>query len=432
MDDRVERLAQRGADARMVVAERGADLPGREIEDPPAVGRLDPGALRACDGEGREVADVADEEALTLVVHGASLSKTRLVCQEQASTMRTWQCASTTLSVPMARPTLSRIRRRAPASAARPSRRARRGSTSSPLAASPGFTSSSPAQLELRRARRALRLPRARRRGRPLEAAAAEDRRVPGLPLRRPPLPRLRQDDPAAERGRARRLPRPRLPDHAPERRAAARLAALQPLRGATPSCATSSSRRAPGYLLYHVLDDLFDYCFPILDKIGHKLDSIEDDMFEGAQRGGRPRHLEREAGDHLLPEDHQARARDAAAARAPYASGSSRRTSSCTSTTSSTPPSGSGTCSTTTRRSSRGSSRRTSRSSTHKQNDILRILTLFSVTILPLTLIAGIFGMNVTSPARAAHDAFWVDPRRSWSRRSSAWSAFFRWKKWL
>ena len=30
------------------------------------------------------------------------------------------------------------------------------------------------------------------------------------------------------------------------------------------------------------MLDDLFDYCFPILDKIGHKLDRIEDDMFEG------------------------------------------------------------------------------------------------------------------------------------------------------
>ena len=31
------------------------------------------------------------------------------------------------------------------------------------------------------------------------------------------------------------------------------------------------------------MLDDLFDYCFPILDKIGHKLDRIEDDMFGGA-----------------------------------------------------------------------------------------------------------------------------------------------------
>ena len=30
---------------------------------------------------------------------------------------------------------------------------------------------------------------------------------------------------------------------------------------------------KGSGCLLYHVLDDLFDYCFPILDKIGHKLD---------------------------------------------------------------------------------------------------------------------------------------------------------------
>jgi magnesium transporter len=39
---------------------------------------------------------------------------------------------------------------------------------------------------------------------------------------------------------------------------------------------------KGAGYLRYHVLDDLFDYCFPILDKIGWKLDAIEDDLFEG------------------------------------------------------------------------------------------------------------------------------------------------------
>jgi magnesium transporter len=38
---------------------------------------------------------------------------------------------------------------------------------------------------------------------------------------------------------------------------------------------------KGSGYLLYHVLDDLFDYCFPILDKIGHKLDVLERDVFE-------------------------------------------------------------------------------------------------------------------------------------------------------
>src|SRR4029078_3564842 len=30
-----------------------------------------------------------------------------------------------------------------------------------------------------------------------------------------------------------------------------------------------------------------------------------------------------------------------------------------------------------------------------HKQNDILRLLTIFSVILLPLTLLSGIFGMN-------------------------------------
>ena len=38
---------------------------------------------------------------------------------------------------------------------------------------------------------------------------------------------------------------------------------------------------KGSGRLLYEVLDDLFDYCFPILDKIDHKLDSLEDDVFE-------------------------------------------------------------------------------------------------------------------------------------------------------
>src|SRR5204863_24201 len=39
---------------------------------------------------------------------------------------------------------------------------------------------------------------------------------------------------------------------------------------------------KGSGRLLYEVLDDLFDYCFPILDKIGHKLDVVEDEIFEG------------------------------------------------------------------------------------------------------------------------------------------------------
>src|SRR5258706_1037215 len=39
---------------------------------------------------------------------------------------------------------------------------------------------------------------------------------------------------------------------------------------------------RGSGYLLYRLVDDSFDYCFPMLRKIGNKLDALEDDIFDG------------------------------------------------------------------------------------------------------------------------------------------------------
>src|SRR5918995_6166623 len=39
---------------------------------------------------------------------------------------------------------------------------------------------------------------------------------------------------------------------------------------------------RGSGYLLYRLVDDSFVYCFPMLRKIGNKLDALEDDIFEG------------------------------------------------------------------------------------------------------------------------------------------------------
>ena len=38
-----------------------------------------------------------------------------------------------------------------------------------------------------------------------------------------------------------------------------------------------------------------------------------------------------------------------------------------------------------------------------HRVNEVLRVLTAFSVIILPLTLIASVFGMNVGVPGRGA-----------------------------
>ncbi len=44
-----------------------------------------------------------------------------------------------------------------------------------------------------------------------------------------------------------------------------------------------------------------------------------------------------------------------------------------------------------------------------HQVNDVLRVLTSISVVVLPLTLIASIWGMNVGVPGEQSDTAFWV-----------------------
>jgi magnesium transporter len=165
---------------------------------------------------------------------------------------------------------------------------------------------------------------------------------------------------------------------------------------------------KGSGYLLYHVLDDLFDYCFPILDKIGHKLDTIEDEMFEGRSEEvvrdisnvkqeiisyrkiikperATLRILERRT-QRFLPEelevyfddivDASERIWDLLDNYKEVVEGLESTNESVIS---------------------------------HRQNDILRILTVFSVVLLPLTLISGIFGMNVRFPGFDTTEAWWV-----------------------
>jgi magnesium transporter len=44
-----------------------------------------------------------------------------------------------------------------------------------------------------------------------------------------------------------------------------------------------------------------------------------------------------------------------------------------------------------------------------HRVNDILRVLTAMSVVVLPLTLVASIWGMNVGVPGEGSSEAFWA-----------------------
>jgi magnesium transporter len=187
---------------------------------------------------------------------------------------------------------------------------------------------------------------------------------------------------------------------------------------------------KGSGRLLYEVLDDLFDYCFPILDKIGHKLDSLEDDVFEGRSEEvvrdisnvkqeiisyrkiikperSTLRLLERHV-ERFLPEELELYFDDVvdAAERIWDILDNYKEVVEALEDTNESVIS-------------------------HRQNDVLRILTVFSVVLLPLTLITGFFGMNVHFPGYETTWAFWVI-FVGMVVSLAGMLTFFRYKRWL
>jgi magnesium transporter len=164
------------------------------------------------------------------------------------------------------------------------------------------------------------------------------------------------------------------------------------------------------GYLLYKIVDDSFDYCFPMLRKIGNKLDALEDDIFEERAeevvrdisnvkqeiinfrkviRPQRPvlRDLEKVKQRYLASDfdleiyfddivDAHERIWDMLENYKEVAEALEETNESVIS---------------------------------HRLNDILRVLTSISVVILPLTLIASIMGMNTWVPGEHNEEGFFV-----------------------
>jgi len=167
---------------------------------------------------------------------------------------------------------------------------------------------------------------------------------------------------------------------------------------------------RGSGYLLYRLVDDSFDYCFPMLRKIGNKLDALEDDIFEGRSeevvrdisnvkqeiinfrkviRPQRPvlRDLEKVKQRYLASDldleiyfddvvDAHERIWDMLENYKEVAEALEETNESVIS---------------------------------HRLNDILRVLTSISVVILPLTLIASIMGMNTWVPDQGKEAGFFI-----------------------
>ena len=165
---------------------------------------------------------------------------------------------------------------------------------------------------------------------------------------------------------------------------------------------------KGPGYLLYKIVDDSFDYCFPMLRKMGNKLERIEEDIFLGRSeevvrdisnakqeiinfrkiiRPQRPvlRDLERTKQRYMAEDidiyfddivDASERIWDMLENYKEVVEALEDTNESVLA---------------------------------HRVNDVLRVLTAFSVVILPLTLIASIFGMNVRVPGEDSLAAFWA-----------------------
>jgi magnesium transporter len=166
---------------------------------------------------------------------------------------------------------------------------------------------------------------------------------------------------------------------------------------------------RGSGYLLYRLVDDGFDYCFPMLRKIGNKLDVLEEEIFEGRSeeivrdisnvkqeiinfrkviRPQRPvlRDLEKVKQRYLAPDmdleiyfddivDAHERIWDMLENYKEVVEALEESNESVIS---------------------------------HRVNDILRVLTSISVIVLPLTLLASIWGMNVRVPGEGSTPAFY------------------------
>jgi magnesium transporter len=210
----------------------------------------------------------------------------------------------------------------------------------------------------------------------------------------------------------------------------------LQPISYLFERCRTNEEVReqyfskGSGYLLYHIVDQAFDYCFPMLRKIGNKLEQLEEDIFSG--RGEeivrdisnvkqeiinfrkiiRPqravlRDLERTKQRYWADElelyfddivDACERIWDMLENYKEVVEALEDTNESVIS---------------------------------HRVNDILRVLTAFSVVVLPLTFLASLWGMNVGVPGEASIGAFWIIVG-SMVTLLVGMVTFFRYRRWL
>jgi magnesium transporter len=164
---------------------------------------------------------------------------------------------------------------------------------------------------------------------------------------------------------------------------------------------------KGPGYLLYKIVDDCVDASFPMLRKMGNKLERLEEEIFEGRSREvvrdlsnvkqeiinfrkivrpQRPALRDLERTRRYIPADLEVYFDDIidASERVWDMLENFKEIVEALEDTNESVIS-------------------------HRLNDVLLFLTAFSVIMLPLTLIASIFGMNVHVPGQDSVEGFWL-----------------------
>src|SRR5918995_1549547 len=166
---------------------------------------------------------------------------------------------------------------------------------------------------------------------------------------------------------------------------------------------------KGPGYLLYRIVDDSVDASFPMLRKMGNKLERIEEEIFEGEQTSEIVRDISNVKQEIInfrkIVRPQRSAFRDLERTKTRYIAedldiyfddinDASERVWDMLENY---------------KEVVEGLESTNESAIAHRTNETFNVLTAISVIVLPLTLVASIWGMNVGVPGEQDHTAFWV-----------------------
>jgi magnesium transporter len=165
---------------------------------------------------------------------------------------------------------------------------------------------------------------------------------------------------------------------------------------------------KGAGYLLYRIVDDSVDASFPMLAKMGNKLERIEEDIFEGETSSEVVRDISNVKQEIInfrkIVRPQRSAFRDLERNKARYIAedldiyfedinDASERIWDMLENY---------------KEVVEGLESTNESAIAHRTNETFRVLTAISVIVLPLTLVASIWGMNVGVPGEQSRAAFW------------------------